>query len=436
MHPEVRNALVSCLKIAAGLLQPIAGQLCQPYLVWRRAGKGWQGSYEERPTLLCIPAHLQNPITDACTQFANLFIRHYPQYSDMAGTALGASDCMRNPLHIVYVLLSELWERYGTFQTEPSQLDNLLDEFSAFLKDTKIRAFGMAPLLNFDMEADRLALPAGIRIRRLTDEEISKLYGGPLLRSHFTNRQFGIRSEFALEASFEIEKVFGKQLYPESDGFNTVRDAFGSVVRALRTFKEGRTGFESIYVRAATFCPFTFGTVMSADLYIPGGTYHVSAHELQPLAQHVAHMTARLDSALETACSRLGDAETRLRPVDRILDAVIGLEAILLAAVKEEDRRGELRYRFALNYSTFFQSPDERYRAFKTARSMYDLRSAIAHGGQVEENPMIDGEKLTLDEVGRKACGLLRKLVKRFLPNGSHPAYRGDNYWNRSYFGL
>src|SRR5262249_15860472 len=150
---------------------------------------------------------------------------------------------------------------------------------------------------------------------------------------------------------------------------------------------------------------------------------------------HARLVFSDLHLSLEVACSRLGDAETRLQPRDAIMDAVIGLEAILLAQAGKEQYRGEMRYRFSLNYSILFQSPDDRPPHLYAARSLYGLRSTIAPGGQVKEPVAVGPDRLTLHQAAEFACGILRASIKRFLPGGKSPEYLGPDYWEDAYFG-
>jgi hypothetical protein len=207
-------------------------------------------------------------------------------------------------------------------------------------------------------------------------------------------------------------------------------------VLALRTFKKGQVGYEIVNLRPGYFCPYLFQHRIGGSEYVPMGLYQLSADDLRPFQEHAKLVFADLHSSLQLACTRLGDVENRLNPRDAIIDAVIGLESILLAQTGKEAYRGEMRYRFAINYSTFFENTDERYRAFLAARSMYDLRSTIAHGGRVQEQETVGDEKLTLYQIAERACDMLRSVVKRYLPSATRPEYASAGYWEKKYFEL
>ena len=132
------------------------------------------------------------------------------------------------------------------------------------------------------------------------------------------------------------------------------------------------------------------------------------------------------------ACSRLAMAQVRTSPQDRIVDAVVGMEALLLAGHKKE-----LRFRFALHYATLFEGPDERLKAFKIAKDLYDFRSGIAHGGSLEgESVRVGNEWMSLKDAAERASEALRFLVGRFLPDADSAPYKRPEFWEGRVFGL
>jgi Apea-like HEPN len=103
------------------------------------------------------------------------------------------------------------------------------------------------------------------------------------------------------------------------------------------------------------------------------------------------------------------------------------MEALLLAGLGKEDRKGELKYRFSLHYSTLFYSPQERYGAFRIAKDLYDLRSAIAHGSSLKDKKYrIGKEKLNLSDAANQATEALRKVIMHFLPKAKFAPYKNS----------
>ena len=113
------------------------------------------------------------------------------------------------------------------------------------------------------------------------------------------------------------------------------------------------------------------------------------------------------------------------------------MEALLLAGLDKDGRKGELKLRFSLNYSTLFNSPEERLRAYRVAKDLYNHRSTIAHGGEVTAKPLTLGEeKVTLSKAASRAKDALRHLIKHFLPQAKTAPYKSPQFWEKAYFGI
>lgn len=256
------------------------------------------------------------------------------------------------------------------------------------------------------------------------------LDGGSLLTLGFMRPRFGGPHEFVLEMEADVPKESGNV---ESHLRDLAKDLFDRAILCLRTFKAGRVGYDYIHFSPVKFCQVAMSSSCGCgDAYVPFGSYRVSKEEETPFCDHAAMLFKVAEPAMDTALGRLADAETRTRPNDRLIDAVIGMEAMLLAGL-----RGELRYRFSLHYSTLFDSPEERFAAFREAKDLYDLRSTIAHGAGVNEKRYrIGRDKFTLAEAAMRATEALRSIVRRFLPQANKAPYKKPEFWERAYFGL
>ena len=73
--------------------------------------------------------------------------------------------------------------------------------------------------------------------------------------------------------------------------------------------------------------------------------------------------------------TRLLDAETRMSPVDSLLDAIIGLEVLL-----NPNDRDELAFRVALNYAYLGGTTERRIR-YDAMRDIQKTRNQVVHGG-------------------------------------------------------
>jgi len=283
------------------------------------------------------------------------------------------------------------------------------------------------------MQADSLAFPDGLTIRRLGEEEVSRFDGGPIGTLGFRRARTSGPHEFVLEGEMDEPKILGNSP-PKGEGIAArAKTVLDKAVLCLRTFKEGHVGYDFIHFCPVRFSPLGLASLGAGDKYIPFGSYSLTVAEYEPLRAHAKMVYACSDTAMEMACSRLADAENRDRPRDQIVDAVIGMEALLLAGI--EDRRSELSFRFSLNYAMLFPR-DQRQHAYRVARDLYGLRSSIAHGSSLEKDKFrIAGEKLALAEAGKRATGALRTVIMYFLPRKG-TQYKDHKFWQRRYFGL
>ena len=235
----------------------------------------------------------------------------------------------------------------------------------------------------------------------------------------------------------KTEKVSPPELNSDSEKREEVTSRLDRAILSLRTFKEGRVGYDWVHYKFMGVCPLSAPSFGHGDLYIPAGTYDITDNETDRLADHAHRIFAISEPAMETACRRLSDAEIRVfdRKI-KLLMPVIGMEALLLAALRNQDRRSELKYRFSIHYSTLFESSSERWRAFKIAKDLYDLRSTLAHGSDVGRPPYRVGEeRLTLVDAAKRAREALRSTVNCFLSTTQTAVYKDPKFWERAYFG-
>ncbi len=393
------------------------------------------------PSRLKIFIAADAEIRSESTGFESLFFTEYPEYSE--GRLVGYDGTTYLQLAhdralILRCALGCLWDRCQTFACDEAAVERIVSEFAEFVDSPNIRVRFQAQLLNYRMHADTVNIGDMLTIRRLNDREITEFHGGSQTvgLSKRPSLDFG-PIEFVIEGEVDVTKSFGGDLFRSKPLLEIAREQFDKAVLCLRTFKGGSVGYDWVHFNFLKFCPCTLPSYRAFGLGIHPGVYWISEQEINDLTNHAGQVFGLREAALEIACARLADAEARIRPQDQILDAVIGMEAVLLAALENEDRRSELKYRFSLNYSTLFSSPHERLEAFRTAKGFYDLRSRIAHGGERSKASKVPGDKkMSLNEAARLATEALRMLIKRFLPEANSPPYKRPTFWEHAYFGL
>jgi hypothetical protein len=278
------------------------------------------------------------------------------------------------------------------------------------------------------MTSDNLALPKNLSIRRLSEEEISTIH----TTQGFLRPRLSGPYEFVIEGEIEVDKRIEGSTKKENSflaaPFHMTQTLLDNAILCLRTFKAGQVGFDYVFFKPIKFCPIGLYHCLRGDMNPALGSYRISEEEEIPLREHAVLIFQMNEPAMELACRRLADAETRSQPYDQVIDAVVGMEALL---------QGGQEYRFSLRYSTLFNTPEERYNAFLEAKDLYRIRSKIAHGSNLSDYKWNVGhKKLKLADAAILAKESLRNIVRMFLPKTKAAPYKKSEFWERAYFGL
>lgn len=160
--------------------------------------------------------------------------------------------------------------------------------------------------------------------------------------------------------------------------------------------------------------------------FVPFGCYIVAADDTEPLARHARLMADAVHPSMELAAHRLAFTSMRPSPADRLLDAVIGLEAMLTM----HDKRNKSS-QFARHLSLAFEDPANAAEHVAVAKSIYDVRSGIAHGAVFSDQEVdVNGRKISLGSASDIAVDALRRVFKRFLPHATKPEYLDASFWD------
>lgn len=190
-----------------------------------------------------------------------------------------------------------------------------------------------------------------------------------------------------------------------------IKDAQSSLLTAelsLRLAKGGSVGIDCVHFMRPEFVGFTGEfTLNFSEFFIPRGTYELNDAEVIDVQKAWKSLNGEMVvGQLQTAIERLSLAETRTDFKDKIVDACIGLEALLLRT----DVQGELSYQFAINYSVLDPKRENRLARYDVARDIYKLRSKVAHGAASMERTDKQGR-----DIPDLSCVVLREVIHYFL---------------------
>jgi hypothetical protein len=433
MHDDVRQALFRGVRRVLSTLGGSLAVRVEPEQVWHRDGSQWYGQWEEKPAL-DVSWDVNIDWDAESKALSEVLAQYHSEHITLVGTFCGAHR-FGGPELLRHSVAALCVPALSTVVTD-AQINNVIDDVAVFLRSDSIQFAFSAPLVNFrSTVASPIRLSPTLELRQLTDQEFTALNGGSLYRTHggFSAHPFGM-SEWVLAGTIKARKHVGTDELQKDQTLAELQRSLNRVVLGLRTFKDGPVGYQGINFTPVRFVPVLMGTVTLSfcQEYVPFGVYSLEYAEIDEALRHIQYLDGSIHSAMEVACARLALCSNRLDPKDRLIDAAIGLEAILLAMISAKDR-GELRFRFSLHYALLQPEP-ERPQAFKIAQSIYDLRSQIAHGSTVSTEIRIGPDTLSLSSAADRAVTMLRQTVKRFLPGSPALPSAESDFWKAQYF--
>lgn len=435
---HLENALLTTVQQAIEFISVELRNRVVAQLTWKRgANGGWVGSYEYRPELVSAVANLsQNDFL--LDRIQADFDRHLPGIvgCTIRIGGLGGTSC--RPYDVLHGILDPIWDRHGTFNVEENVIRAVVRELLHGVQSHTVSLAYLAPIRNFNLaESTTTTFPNGVTIRRLQDREATRLYGGlfPALKT-----SFGPPGDFAFAGQLERPFTVGAEDPDASEPIRlSIRGLIQTAEEVLMAIKPGAVVHDWISVSYGRASPS--GTlIMGIDSASrpAADRYELTKREAALAIERFAVIANPSFTGLSTACKRLADSERRTEPADALVDAVIGLESLLLAG---KDREG-LRFRFALNYATLEPSvsPSDRRSRFRLASDVYKVRSQLVHTGTSRDTQYrVAGAVLDISGVAAKAREMLRSTIHLFLaleiPHQANARERWfESFWEDGYF--
>jgi len=303
-------------------------------------------------------------------------------FAGWSGTQISPEACITG-------FLTDLFARKNEGHPSEEDFQAAYREFEEFFTRPTIPYRAIAPLEGFAMEEPELELISEIRIVELSITERERLLLHGMNSVVPSGPADSGSAGFAVEVHWEEQRLSGTE---SRDGrrfaARTQTDqSLDDVLSALRLYKGGAVWNPRRYYWPRRWIPFRRLTgIPGTSAYPPqGGPYRLAREESQPFLSFwlgYRKQQALLGQRLRIAHSRLEAGYDRRRTEDRVIDCVVGLEALL----QPEDAKTELSYRVSLRGATLLsRTPQERETIFTAIRRAYDLRSAIVHGDDPEK---------------------------------------------------
>ncbi len=341
--------------------------------------------------------------------------------SEHLNTLVGTpeSRMKMNPDRCLQVLLTQLLLKQQGIDFREDLFNQIYQSLENFFYEKLLEHRISSPLNRFKMEAETIELGPGFSINKISKEEKGKLLSEA--------RQFGFIStydilpfpEYAFGLYLKTPKVIGDSdtISQEDSPIRIASKLFDEACSALRLFKQGAVGYANLRMESTSWDPIggirTLGSGVGGRLR--GSPYLFTEDETQafsefwPVYQKCRQVKR---NRIEIALRRMNFAYERARPEDKLMDYLIGFEALLL---KKEEKQ-ELAYRLALRGSILLaDKPDERIRIFSELKTAYNERSNIVHGGQPKEYLNVSNTKVPFNQFVDKLEDHLRSAIKKFL---------------------
>ncbi len=288
-----------------------------------------------------------------------------------------------------------------------------------FYSDTLPLRF-LAPLLNFKMETERIELGKGLSLLSMAAKEreeylaqVNSMWPG--MGPGWRGAGFGWE-EFGLELLMDAPKEFGELTTTSAlqSPLETATERIAEALSAFRLFKPGAMGYAMLRQIVTGWSPTGFTMYRWNEVPL-GPQYTLSSSEVGQFRifwDQYRQARSRDRPRIDLALRRLNFGVERIRPEDRLIDYVIGLEALLTGG----DEGGDLSYRLAMRGTRLLGADaSARSKIYAELRKGYRLRSVIVHGSAINQTVTIEGEGVAFTEFVDRIAAHLREAIKALM---------------------
>ena len=295
------------------------------------------------------------------------------------------------------------------------------DIFNGLYKRFEEKLYGkncimaLCPLKKFYLETDELVLDGGIKIRRISQGELSfinKWMAGNTLKK-LDDIQFTIEYTYDENELRKRQDVDNWSFYQFGLAFS-VEKKFIEIAALLRLFKEGdfHNPLENFQV------PFWDNAGQGihynlCDIWIPGDSNYVlkraEAEDFTEFYKKSLRFTD--DRRMFIALERFNLAYEKKRFADNIIDYVIAFEALF------EIKSKRIKKEIALKSGFLIEDSEEKItKIYKFIHDLHKLRSRIVHGGEIKI-PMKIGKEYYYSDYQPKLAiiKIFREIISSFF---------------------
>ena len=345
------------------------------------------------------PKVTENPEFSKCIDL----MEEDKKIKELHGQLVGSSDDATGLHDEKSTILSFLQQLYIKNQGyEQCLFDQEYSSFEELFYSDRLRIRDTSHLFNSQSSSDAVELGHGLSIIKsmmpvdLIEADIERM------RRSYADRS---KSDFVIERLYDRRKIVGDLASSDEaeigEGLPKTEELFDLVIASLRilkpsaVFRDHRISSELMTFHptqgARTIIPFLENIVVVEKCVI-------EEKDVPELKTILTFLINEGDSRFNVAQRRLSLGIGRKSLEDRLIDYMIGLEALYLS-----DGNQELSFRLSLRMSFLLRTdPKERKETYKFAKKMYQTRSNIVHGNKYS---LIENDISKLE-------GLLRESLK------------------------
>ncbi len=307
--------------------------------------------------------------------------------------------------YAAHLLVKQFSAEPTSFEFDANAFDRCYLEMERFFFQDVIEFRAFSPLQNFSADVEVIDLGGGLRIRKIVDQELEELLDASALGSTIPFGEIP-NYRYAMEAEYELQKLF-RELKVEDLKATPDQEFFGKLVTALRLFKPGTLGFNIVKTIPVADTPGVFGGTRSAWEYkrFWGPKYSLTGGDVEAFKEFwngFRKVDLGQQAAMGVAIRRFNFAYERLGLEDKLIDLMIGFEALFFKSGEFGENRHKLALRVARLLSEDYET---RKRIAKEVAAFYDTRNLVVHGELVTLKP----------EFITKIEDVLRDSIKYFL---------------------
>jgi len=290
------------------------------------------------------------------------------------------------PQEIIEDFLNKLGNNTKEFKKK--EFDRFYSSFESFLYDNYLEVAYYIHLYNYNQVVLRISLSPDICIRKISDEEkreeLEENHSGFIFSSYISDFVIEIKDKLKKEIN-DDSNISYLNNFKEYDEINRI---FDIALNSLRILKKS-----SVFLSARNIvCINAFTSQSNKVTYITtnikpvfvGAICQITKKEigqLKDVFNFVYKNLFKIDKnkdrrRLRIAITRLNDGITRDSLIDRLIDYMIGLEALFLPDA-EQELKYRLTIRIAFNLEKEF---GKRKKLYDDMKYFYNERSKGVHG--------------------------------------------------------